>query len=286
MPSFRDIAGVLRRQSLALVVLGVALIGAGMVVICPEQISLPYLPPSHNTVRLVRDDYDRSAYMARGSFVVIAGARPYRDVFSEYPQLATYLFAVPYGHVLVHRQNKDTYLAVFSAMMALSLGALAFVWLALAGEVGVREKRVLFLLLPGMLYFTLNRFDVVPELLAVSSLYLLVRKRATLAHAVLALGVLTKAYPLIYLPLFAIESWRQGGVRKAAMGLGTFAAVILAFSAQLVFWAGPTAIIAPFAYQLGKAGNEESLYEFLCWLMPWLAKAIGQIGRASCRERV
>ncbi len=268
--SFIRARSVFFRQKLALVVLAVALVCAGVRAISPQRISVPNLAPNRNAVRLLRDDYDVAVYMQRGSFVLKPGTRPYRDVFSEYPQLATYLFALPYVHVLVYPKG---YSVIFSVMMALALGALAFVWLALARDIGVNEKRVLFLLLPGMLYFTLNRFDVIPALLSVSSLYLLVRKRTMAAHAVLALAVLTKAYPLIYIPLFAVESLRQGGVRKAALGLAAFAAVIVACSAQLAFWAGATAVVAPFILHLGRPG-EESLYFLLSSLMPLLVETI------------
>jgi hypothetical protein len=44
---------------------------------------------------LVEDDFDRSAYQQRGRWLP-SGGRPYLDEFSEYPQVTTWLMALPY----------------------------------------------------------------------------------------------------------------------------------------------------------------------------------------------
>src|SRR5262249_47998949 len=82
----------------------------------------------YHGIRLVRDDIDRNIYAQRGEFAVKPGARPYLEVTSEYPELATYFFALPY---LVTR-SVPTYRIVFSALMAAALAGLAFVVAGLA----------------------------------------------------------------------------------------------------------------------------------------------------------
>ncbi len=248
-----------RRRWLALIVLGVALLGAVAVAIAPEYIL---------DRRLIRDDADRIIYMLRGSFVILPDARPYRDVPSEYPQLATYLCAVPYIYELVYAPDYKVYMAVFTFLMAFTLGVLALVWLAMAREVMVNELLVLALILPGTLYFTLNRFDVLPALLGLSALTLLTQRRPVLAHAMLAVAVLTKAYPVLFLPLFVVETRRQAGWRKVLIGLAVFIGVIAVFSAQLALWSGPAAILEPFKLQLGRHNNQESLFYILTSALP------------------
>lgn len=44
---------------------------------------------------LVEDDFDRAAYQQRGRWLP-SGGRPYLDEFSEYPQVTTWLMALPY----------------------------------------------------------------------------------------------------------------------------------------------------------------------------------------------
>ena len=71
-------------------------------------------------IRFINDSHDRENYYARGSWI-LEGKRPYIDVFSEYPQLATYFFAVP--HIIltvIHdsmHQNHWNYYFVFSLIM-------------------------------------------------------------------------------------------------------------------------------------------------------------------------
>jgi hypothetical protein len=249
------------RQRLPLIVLAAGLLGTVAVASSRERIA---------HIRYLRDDVDRGVYMERGSFVLRPGARPYRDVFSEYPQVATYLFAIPHLHAVVHGPDRKLYMDVFTASMALVLFALAMVWRAAARDMGVDERRGLLLLLPGTLYFTLNRFDVIPALLVLSAVLLLLRRRVVAAHAVLAVAVLTKAYPIAYLPLFAVTAAHQGGWRKALAGLAALGAVLAALSLQLALWSGPAAVLAPYRWQLGRDGNGESLYHLLCSAVPAL----------------
>jgi len=242
------------RLRIPVLVLAVSLAGAAAVTLSREYVH------GH---RFVRDDIDRGAYYDRGSFVLTPGARPYRDVFSEYPQLATYLFALPHLPALPRGLAQKTYMDVFTALMALALFALAVVWRALARDLGVDERRGLLLLLPGTLYFTLNRYDVVPALFSLCAIALLLRRRVVLAHSVLAVAVLMKAYPLTYLPLFAAFSLRRWGWRKALAGVAASGAVLVAFSVQLGLWSGWTSVAAPYLWQLGRDYNFESLYYLL-----------------------
>jgi len=227
--------------------------------------------PGYHGIRLVRDDIDRNIYAQRGEFAVKPGARPYREVTSEYPELATYFFALPY---LVTR-SVATYRIVFSVLMAAAMGGLAFVVADLARRLGRSPARALLLLLPGTLYFGINRFDALPALLSVGAASALLGRRTALAHVLLAAAFLTKAYAVLYLPLFLAVSVRDGGRRRAARDLAIFVGVIAVASAQLALWAGVDAVLAPFRYQLGRQENPESLYHYIAAGLalaarPWL----------------
>src|SRR5258705_1272969 len=88
-PAVRYIRLVSSPRSAILPVLGAAavvLLAASTV----RELAEPYRPDSTSETarrRLLRDDYEMSVYVRRGSLAP-AGARPYLDVFSEYPQLA------------------------------------------------------------------------------------------------------------------------------------------------------------------------------------------------------
>ena len=258
-------------------VLLAALVGATFVLIAPPTI----VPGRHARelrivanpgVRWLRDDFDVGVYSQRGSFARFPGARPYVEVPCEYPMLAAYLFALPYATA----DAFPGYRTGFTWLMALAIGALAFVIAALCRELGRSPWRALGLLMPATLYFALNRFDAVPALLSCTALLLLLRAHWAGAFALLAAAVLTKAYPVLYLPLFVVYAFAHGGRTAVARGLGAFAAVIAALSLQLALWAGPAAVLAPFQLQLGRMQNAESLYYLVAGSIPSLATPVGR----------
>jgi hypothetical protein len=249
----------------ALAVLIAAISVSIIIAVAPEFIS---------GYRIVRDDTDRGIYMDRGSFAVTPNARPYKDVWSEYPQLATYIFAIPFVGQLVHPVDRKMYMDIFTVMMALLLYAFAIVWLKVSRKINVRAMYVLWLLLPGTLYFALNRYDLIPAFLVLCSFALLFYERPVAAHAILAIAFLTKAYPILLLPLLAVQTIRQAGWRRFIIGLAVFFGVIIAFSVQLALWSGIDAVFAPFKFQLGRDLNDESFYYLLTGVFPWSYPAI------------
>jgi hypothetical protein len=255
-----------------LAILTVALIGATLIATVPERF-LVHAPkarelnPYYQGIRFIRNDADKDFYFRRGSYAVQPGARPYRETFIEYPQLAAYLFAVPYLFV----REPNAYYAFFTFMMALALGGLAALTARLALRLEVGASRVLLLLLPGTLHFCLNQFDVMPALVVVGATLLLLRGQENLAFATLALGVLFKSYPLIYLPAFALRTLQARGVKGLATAGACFALVLGAFSVQLAAWSGPEALLVPYSFQFGREDNPESLYRLVAQALPRVA---------------
>jgi hypothetical protein len=273
---FRYDRAVSRRRAPVIVLLA-ALVGAGAVLLAPPTIvagkhamALRVVPNAG--VRWLRDDFDLAVYAQRGSFALLPGARPYVEVPCEYPVLAAYLFALPFAFA----DTFPGYRAAFTVLMALVLGALGFVLAELARAQAQSPLRALCLLLPGTLYFSLNRFDAVPVLLSAAALLSLWRARWALAFALLAAAVLTKAYPVLYLPLFARYALGAGGRRALVHGLVAFAAVVAGLALQLALWAGPEAVLAPFRFQLGRMQNAESLYYLLARALPVLDSSFGR----------
>ena len=252
-----------------IVVLAVALVGAIVADVSPPNFAAASKDwksrnPHYVGVRFIRDDHDLNVYYQRSAYARTPGAKPYKDVFSEYPELATYLFAVP----CLTGSSRPGYQTGFLLLMALALGGLAAVTGALCRACGSPPARTLLLLLPGCFYFALSRYDVVAALVTCAAILFLVRGRPSLAFALLAVAFLTKAYPVVLGPLFAGYTVRRHGWRAAAVAAATFVAVVAVPSLQLALWAGPNAVVSPFAYQLGRAGNAESLYFFVSPYLP------------------
>ncbi|HBI42415.1 MAG TPA: hypothetical protein DDY78_06080 [Planctomycetales bacterium] len=73
----------------------------------------------------------------------------------------------------------------------------------------------LLLLLPASLYFTLNRFDVLPALLAALSFACLGRRWTAASAVFLAAAMMVKVYPVLLAPLvlrYLLPEWRRAGL--------------------------------------------------------------------------
>ncbi len=260
-----------------LVVLGVALAGAVAVLLSPPAffVKAPAARvenPRYQGIPLLRDDFDRANFADRGRFV-LEKTRPYVDVRIEYPQLAAYLFGFPYLFV----SSLEAHMKVFPFLMACALGGIAAVCRRVLERFALPVSRVLLLLLPGTLYFTLNRFDAAPTFLVCAALLLLLRGRTVAAHAVLAIAVLTKAYPLLYLPLFAMVAATRAGARGILRAAAAFLGVIAAFSLQLALWVGPEWVVSSYLYFGGRMDNSQSLFHHVLRAAP----ARADVGLAS-----
>ena len=80
---------------------------------------------AERNVRFVNDYSDRAIYAERGSWWRL-GKRPYIDVFSEYPQVATYVFAAPDVILSLLTRNHQATLREYSFLFSLLM--LAFSW--------------------------------------------------------------------------------------------------------------------------------------------------------------
>jgi hypothetical protein len=104
------------------------------------------------------------------------------------------------------------------------------------------------LVLPAALYFSLNRFDIVPALLTAISLACLGRRWRAASAIALGLAVLVKVYPILLAPLVVRYLWPER--REAVRWSGFFAATGLLAFTPLLFGSDLEAILAPYRYQL------------------------------------
>lgn len=128
---------------------------------------------------------------------------PYRDVFSEYPQIPTLLFGLVHIPFL-SQPDEDVAYVKYSALFSLLMIGVLIGLAGLIGRMLRREKLkyIFFLLLPAPLYFAFNRFDVLPALICTLALFMVQKKNWEYAAILLAIGTFTKWYPaLLLLPI-------------------------------------------------------------------------------------
>jgi hypothetical protein len=243
---------------------------------------------------LLEDISDRYIYQQRGRWLP-SQRRPYVDEHSEYPQLATWMFGVPYlffeSHVPVgraqttaefnaHPEDSRRYFDLHHVVMAISYLGLLVVTAALLRELGHSPGWALLLLLPGTVYFAFNRFDAWPAALVGLALLLQLRGRRLGAAAVLGLGAMMKWYPILLLPLFLAHNLgrdvppgaggraRRAALPRAVLAPGLAAAAVIAAILGVTFASGGwEAVKYVYAAQGGRVHNPPSLAAAI--LEPW-----------------
>jgi uncharacterized membrane protein len=157
---------------------------------------------------------------------VLHGGLPYRDVAFEYPPLAAPTIVLP-GLV---GTGEETFRWAFALWTLGAAIALVLLCGALARATGGDARRAMLAaalmpLLCGALVRT--HFDLFPVALLLAGLLLLCRDRPRAGLAVLGLGAMTKAFPLVAVPVALAWLVGRGRRRDAWQGALACAAVIL-----------------------------------------------------------
>jgi hypothetical protein len=200
--------------------------------------------------------------------------------FLEYPHAALWLFRLPYlsgeaaraldvpaavadahhGDLVLY--TPQTYaqlplwrqfrlaIRVYDVCMAGCLLLLLVVLRRGYGPEAPGPGRLWLLLLPGTLYFALNRFDVLPTLLVALSLASLGRRRLVLSAVWLGLATLVKVFPVVLVPL--IVRYLAVRARPALIWVAVFALTVAAGLLPTLALDGWEATLAPYRFQLGR----------------------------------
>jgi hypothetical protein len=156
---------------------------------------------------------------------VLKGSLPYRDVAFEYPPLAAPALALP-G---LAGTGEETFRWAFALWTLAAAIGLVLLCGALARATGGDARRaMLAVALAPLLLGALVRthFDLFPVALLLAGLVLLVRERPRAGLAVLGLGAMTKAFPLVAVPVALAWLVARGQRREAWQGALACAAVI------------------------------------------------------------
>ena len=162
---------------------------------------------------------------------VLAGGLPYREVAFEYPPLAAPLIALP---------------------GLAGTGGEVFRWAYALWTLGAA---IAVVLLCGALVRT--HFDLFPVALLLAGLLLLCRDRPRTGLAVLGLGAMTKAFPLVAVPVAVAWLVARGQRREAWQGALACAAVI-AVVAGAALAASPGGAVDAVRYHLDRPVQVES----------------------------
>ena len=187
---------------------------------------------------------------------VLDGGLPYRDVAFEYPPLAAPAIALP-G---LAGTRAETFRWAFALWTLAAAAAVVLLCGALARRTGGDARRAMLAaaaapLVCGALLRT--HFDLFPVALVLGALLLLVRDRTRAGFAVLGLGVMTKAFPIVIAPIAIAWLLARGRRRDAWQGALVCGAVMAALALAAVA-ASPGGALDAVRYHLDRPVQIES----------------------------
>jgi uncharacterized membrane protein len=187
---------------------------------------------------------------------VLDGELPYRHVAFEYPPLAAPAIALP-GLV---GTGQDDFRWAFALWTLVAAAAVVLLCGALARTTGGDPRRAMLAaaLMPLFLgAMVRTHFDLFPVALLLGGLLLLCRERPRAGLAVLGLGAMTKAFPLVAVPVALVWLVARGRRAEAWQGALACAAVIVVVAGAAVA-ASPEGAADAVRYHLDRPVQVES----------------------------
>lgn len=168
--------------------------------------------------------HDIAVYFEYASNIVL-GQLPYRDFIVEYPPLALLFFILP----RLVTSELSIYQHVFVAEILLFDLLGLFLVSILARRLDLRLANTLTIYTVMLLAIgpiLIYRYDLIPAIMVLLSLYAFNRQKHKVCWVMLALGTMTKIYPVIIAPLFLIHQFCQHQYRRIIPGIITFTLTI------------------------------------------------------------
>ncbi len=163
-----------------------------------------------SNVRFINDIRDRDAYVYRGSWL-INWQVPYRDAPNEYPQVPVVLFGLVTWlaeSISTPELSREIIFYNLWALLMMVVFLLA-VWQIYKLLPNGKKTFAWFMFLPSVVYFSINRFDILPVYFSLNLLIFVREKRFGWAAFFLALGVMTKWYLGLTLPFILLYEINQ-----------------------------------------------------------------------------
>jgi uncharacterized membrane protein len=205
--------------------------------------------------KFLQDDFTLSYYY---SSRIMLGQLPYRDFAVEYPPLALVCMILP----RLFSANPDVYADLFNAeMLVFDLIGLLLIT-AIAKQLGKslwKTLAVYTLALAAIGPLIVVRYDIIPAIVLLAALYLFLRGHSSWSWAFLAIGALTKIYPLVAVPLLLITQFKKRDYSQILRGIGAFVltGAIIAIPVLII---SPQGLLGSLTYHTGRSLQCETTY--------------------------
>ncbi len=195
---------------------------------------------------------------------ILKGLVPYRDFTLEYPPFALFFFILPRlaGHTWpIFSVYYQAEVVIFDLIGLWILYKIAYRW-------GKAPWTLLSVYTLGILAIGPiigQQYDIFPAVMTLAAIYYFWTDRHTAAWALLALGTLTKIYPIALAPIFLIYYIRDHQYQRLWQGIASFAAVCLAIILPFLI-ISPSCLWSFYSYHAQRGIQLESTYSSLLLL--------------------
>ena len=202
-------------------------------------------------------------YSAKGIYfdyasLIRQGQVPYADFKVEYPPLALLFFILP--RLVSSALPAFTFFYKAEVFLALLIGLfLIYRFARRMGKAPWKTMLVYVLCIVAIGPILAEQFDIFPAILTLGSLYAFTAGKNKMAWALLALGALTKIYPLFLAPVYLVIAVRNRQYRTAGAGILTAVLIGAVFAVPFVIM-GSDSIKSLADYHLQRGIQIESTY--------------------------
>lgn len=189
---------------------------------------------------------------------VMSGLMPYRDFKFEYPPLALLFFLLP----RLVASTFPVFAAVFEAeVLIFSLIGLFFIF-SIACRLGKSPWKLMTVYsvcILGIGPIVAQQFDIFPSIMVLLSLYYFWTGHHKISWVFLALGTLTKIFPVAIAPIFLFDYIRNRQYRQLWPSMIIFAAICLVVALPFIIF-GQDSIWNTVSYHAQRGLQLESTY--------------------------
>lgn len=188
---------------------------------------------------------------------VLNGLMPYSEMRFEYPPFALTFMLIP--RLLTQTEQGFFYASALLSYLFFALGIVLLI--KIADENATPRWRTYLIVLGTLIftyYFIVARNDVYPTVMVIAAVWLYMKKHYDLAFAVMALGAMTKIYPIIFIPVMLIPFLAQKDWRACIRGLAVSAAVCVIIELPFLI-TDPSTAFAYLSYHADRGIQIESV---------------------------
>ncbi len=216
------------------------------IILLAAWITITFLPIhlKNKSGAYVLDYHDFTIYFERGKWLTDG-----TPAISEYPQIPTFLFGI--DRLLSTWIDKKLPFTAFEAIFSLEM--LLVLFLFMKDLLGVLPKGIsnyaFLALLPPTVYFTINRFDILPAYMCVLAYLAAIKKQWILASIILSVATFTKWYPALLFPGFFMYATTLEKKFQWKM-IVSFAVTSFAILLLTYLYGGLEPILAPYQFHI------------------------------------